>query len=142
METDDFKIKKMTRGTKPFKKRLFRDLKKYTESKAGPLRVRELVLSVVGKRGKSAGGLVGVTYWNALFIDILWVDGKYRGFGLGRMLVERAEMEARQRGCALAHVNTHSLQAPGFYRKMGYKVFGRLRGLPKGQSDYHFYKKL
>jgi ribosomal protein S18 acetylase RimI-like enzyme len=112
------------------------------EAKGGPFHNKELVLVVRGKKGEWGGGLVGLTYWNALFIDLLWVEEKYRGRGLGRQLMDRAESEARQKGCTFAHVNSHSLQAPGFYKKLGYKVFGKLKGYPKGLVVYHFCKKL
>jgi GNAT superfamily N-acetyltransferase len=137
-----FKIKKLTRKTKSFKKRLAKRLRAYTQAKGGPFHEKEMVLGVAGEKGKWAGGLVGLTYWNVLYVDLLWVEAKYRKRGVGRQLLERAELEARQKGCTLAHVNTHSLQAPDFYRKMGYKVYGKLRGFPKGQSGYSFYKKL
>jgi GNAT superfamily N-acetyltransferase len=114
MIPDNFNIKKLTHKTKPFRKRLSSKLKAFTEAKTGPLHLKDLTLSVNGKGGKLIGGLLGLTYWNTVFIDILWAEPKYRGLGLGRQLMEQAETEARLRGCTLAHLSTHSLQAPGF----------------------------
>jgi hypothetical protein len=37
-----------------------------------------------------------------------------------------AEGRAVERGCHSAWVDTFSFQAPGFYRKLGYEVFGEL----------------
>ncbi len=142
MKNEEFKVEKLSGKTKSFKKRLSGELRAYTQAKVGPFRFKEFSLSLKGKGGKWAGGLIGCTYWNIMFIDTLWVDRKYRGQGLGRQLVERAEEEGRKKKCTLAHVSTHSLQAPGFYRKMGYKVYGKLKGFPKRTSAYFFYKKL
>lgn len=142
MNKENFNIEKVRGNSKAFKKRLGKRLKEYTEAKGGPFRQKEIAFVVTTKNGKWVGGLFGLTYWNALFIDLLWVEGKYRGRGLGLQLMDQAENEARQRGCAFAHVNSHSLQAPGFYRKLGYKVFGKLTGFPKGQMAYSFCKKL
>ena len=142
MKAEDFKIKKLTRNTRSFRKRLSKELRAHTQAKAGPFHFKEFSLSLMGKGGKWAGGLIGCTYWNSLFIDVLWVDRKYRGLGLGRQLVEWAEREARKKNCTLAHLSTHSLQSPGFYRRLGYKVFGQLKGYPKKTSAYYFFKKL
>src|ERR1700691_3547809 len=99
MEIQNFKTEKIQEKAKGFKKRIGKRLKEYMEAKGGPFRDKELVLVVRGKKGEWGGGLVGLTYWNALFVDLLWVEDKYRGRGLGRQLMERAESEARQKGC-------------------------------------------
>ncbi len=142
MKTTTYQINKLLGKTKAFKEHLTRELRAYTESKAGPFHAREINLRVKGKRDQMIGGLSAVKYWNCLFVDKLWVDDKHRKQGLGKRLLEKAEAEARKLGCKISHLNSHSLQAPGFYRKMGYKVFGRLKLYPKGQSVYHFFKKL
>jgi GNAT superfamily N-acetyltransferase len=49
-----------------------------------------------------------------------------RGTGIGRALIGAAERRALERGCHSAWVDTFSFQAPGFYRKLGYKPFGEL----------------
>ncbi|MCZ8520696.1 MULTISPECIES: GNAT family N-acetyltransferase [Paenibacillus] len=90
--------------------------------------------------GKLAGGLLGRTYRFAVYIEILWVDEKYRGQGLGARLMKAAEEEAVRRGCRLMHLDTFSFQAPDFYRKLGFEVFGELAGFPDGAVRY-FLKK-
>jgi GNAT superfamily N-acetyltransferase len=71
-------------------------------------------------------GLGGETYSGWLFIRYLWVRDALRGKGIGRELMGGAEGRAVERGCHSAWVDTFSFQAPGFYRKLGYEVFGEL----------------
>jgi hypothetical protein len=39
-------------------------------------------------------------------------------------------------------LNTHSLQAPGFYARFGYREGGRTPGYPHGHDDIHLFKQL
>ena len=55
-----------------------------------------------------------------------------RGAGFGRQLVGRAEQEAIVRGCQGAWLETFSFQAPGFYERLGYRVFAVLEDNPPG----------
>lgn len=56
--------------------------------------------------GEIAGGLVGMTFWGWLHIELLWVREDLRHAGHGRRLVEEAEGEARRRGCRRAFLST------------------------------------
>jgi len=76
--------------------------------------------------GNIAAGLAGETYAGWLFVRYLWVSDDLRGQGVGRELIEKAEGRALERGCHSAWLDTFSFQAPGFYRKLGYEVFGEL----------------
>jgi len=78
-------------------------------------------------------GLAGETYCGWLFVKYLWVSDGLRGRGVGRELMARAEVLARERGCHSAWLDTFSFQAPGFYEKLGYQEFGRLDYPP----DHH-----
>ena len=78
-------------------------------------------------------GLAGQTYCGWLFVQHLWVSEGLRGRGVGRNLMARAEVLARERGCHSAWLDTFSFQAPGFYEKLGYQEFGRLDYPP----DHH-----
>ena len=83
-------------------------------------------------RREVVGGLVGQIFLGWLFIELLWVSDAYRGRGFGLKIMRTAEKEARRRGIKNAYVDTFSFQAPDFYRKLGYREFGRLKNFPLG----------
>jgi len=68
------------------------------------------------------------------------VHEDWRGGGVGAALVARAENEAVAAGCRFAHVDTMAYQAPRFYQKLGYVVFGEL-GPYNGQFTRYYLKK-
>ena len=91
--------------------------------------------------GRIVAGLAGETYCGWLFVRYLWVSEGLRGRGVGRDLMVRAEVLARERGCHSAHLDTFSFQARGFYEKLGYKEFGRL-DYPPGHHKHFMRKRL
>jgi GNAT superfamily N-acetyltransferase len=92
--------------------------------------------------GELRAGLDGFTWGGYGMIDWLWVAEPERGNGLGRRLVQSAEREAAARGCTVMRVNTHSFQAPGFYRKLGYDEVGFAAGAPSMHGEFFFAKVL
>ncbi len=103
---------------------------------------RELNIFVSDKNGEVLGGLLGATYWGWLYVSMLWLDESLRGEGLGTQLLTMAEIEAENRGCQHAHLDTMDFQALPFYQKLGYTVFGQLDDLPLGHTRYFLQKKL
>lgn len=92
--------------------------------------------------GTVMGGLLGGSWWNWLYISILWVHDDLRGQDFGTDLMRTAEQEALKRGCHSAFVDTHSFQALPFYLKLGYEIFGELEDFPPGQTRYFLKKRL
>jgi hypothetical protein len=45
----------------------------FNAAQAGPLNERRIVLSVRDSIDELIGGLVGWTFWNTLFVELLWV---------------------------------------------------------------------
>lgn len=90
------------------------------------------------------GGLTGRT--NAiprwLEISILWVDEEARRHGLGARLVAWAEREAAERNCQFARLATSDYQAPTFYARLGYTLYGTLDDCPPGETVYYYRKPL
>ena len=92
--------------------------------------------------GQLIAGLEGFTWGGYAMIEWLWVADAERGNGLGRRLVESAEREAAARGCAVVRVNTHTFQAPEFYRRLGYEEIGFASDAPVAHGEVFFAKRL
>jgi GNAT superfamily N-acetyltransferase len=84
--------------------------------------------------GEIVGGLTGATMFSYLHVESLFVPESMRGTGLGRKILAEAEAEAVRRGCHGVWVNTYTFQAPGFYERLGYSVFGIVEECPPGHS--------
>jgi GNAT superfamily N-acetyltransferase len=96
---------------------------------------------VIKDDGKVVAGLNAFLYsWKILHIDILFVDEKYRGKGLGTRLLNHVENEARTMGSTLSHLDTFDFQAKDFYLKHGYEIFGILEDCPPGHKRYYLKK--
>lgn len=120
---------------------ILRGLRAYSAAQAGD--ARWTPLTIVAREGRRiVGGLKGHTHWDWLFVALLWLDESRRGGGLGSKLLRLAEQEARRRGCRRAWLDTFSFQAPAFYKKMGYREFGRLRDYPRGHTRHFFTRQL
>ena len=94
------------------------------------------------ENGDVIGGILGGTYWGWMYVDILWVQENHRRRGLGSNLLQKAEEEARRRGCHHVHLDTMSWQAPDFYKKHGYEIIGVLPDIPNGNQKYLLMKAL
>lgn len=101
-------------------------------------------LYVLQEKDTVIGGLIGRTHaipeW--LEISVIWVAETWRQHGIGRQLIQLAEVEAKSRGCHYVRLATSTNQAPGFYLKLGYRIYGRLENCPPGETVYYFYKQL
>ena len=101
-----------------------------------------LVISARDEAGEIVGGLVGLTGWHWLHVDMLWVDEAHRGAGVGRCVLRAAEAEARGRGVRYVDLDTFDFQARPFYEREGYVVFGVLEEFPPGHTRFFMKKDL
>ncbi|MBD2434092.1 MULTISPECIES: GNAT family N-acetyltransferase [Fischerella] len=115
---------------------------KFNSSRASEGNYKHLVIFLRDSDDHIVGGLIGETYWQWLYVDVLWVHELFRGEGYGDILLATAEQEAVKRGCQYAYLDTFSFQAPEFYRKRGYVVFGELPNFPQGYSRFFLKKEL
>jgi ribosomal protein S18 acetylase RimI-like enzyme len=88
------------------------------------------------------GGVLGDVWSGWLHISYLWIDTPFRDQGFGSRLLRAAESYVRERGCLNVCLETHSFQAPAFYQKHGYEIFGTLPDFPLGHAKYFLRKRL
>jgi GNAT superfamily N-acetyltransferase len=100
------------------------------------------VLVKDSQTGKVLGGLTGRTSLGLMFVDLFHLPASLRGSGLGSRILRMAEEEAKRRGCKAAVLYTISFQAPDFYRRHGWDVFGEIPCDPPGTSRIFMRKQL
>jgi GNAT superfamily N-acetyltransferase len=114
----------------------------YNAQQAGDDKPKPVCYVLLGPGQEIVGGVIGIVYWDWFAIELMWVQEGLRGRGYGHQLLTLAEDEARERGARNAHLDTFSFQAPGFYEKHGYRVFGELHDFPAGHKRYYLAKEL
>jgi GNAT superfamily N-acetyltransferase len=92
--------------------------------------------------GSIDGGLWGRSYYHWLYIDLLAVPERLRGQGLGAELLRRAEAGAQAQGCVGVWLCTYSFQAPTFYPRRGYSLFGEIADYPTPHRRLFLSKRL
>ena len=113
----------------------------YNEQKAGNDNAQRICFVVQGPDKEIVGGVIGALYWDWLYVDLMWLKDEFRGHGYGHRLLTHLEDEAKKRGAKKAYLDTFSFQAPGFYKKQGYKIFGELKDFPVGHQRYFLTKE-
>jgi GNAT superfamily N-acetyltransferase len=119
---------------------LVQGLREYNRSKIGDLHREVIACFAKDDAGDVVGGIHGAIVWDWLRIDLLWVDDRYRGLGIGRILMEKAESYAQSIGVSRFRVETASFQSLGFYLKLGYQIYGELEDFPPSQTNYYLKK--
>jgi len=114
----------------------------YNEAEAGDDNTRHVCFVLKDETDTIVGGIIGAVYWNWFYVDLMWLRAELRNQGYGSRLLELAENEARAQGAVFAYLDSFSFQAPGFYEKFGYEVFGRLDDFPPGHNRYFLKKAL
>ena len=120
-----------------------RGLGAHNQAQIGPRNPQPVTLSLRDDTGTIVGGLVGELKWEWLYVDLFWIDASQRGQGHGEAMLAQAEQIAREHGARGVFLATMSIQAPGFYPRMGYRECGRMEDYPvAGERLHHFVKTL
>jgi GNAT superfamily N-acetyltransferase len=115
----------------------------HNDKAAGPSGARPLAVLIQDpETGKPVGGLWGRTVYDWLFVELFVVPEAFRGHGVGSDILSQAEDIARARGCIGLWLDTYAFQAPGFYSRQGYELFGTIDDHPRGQHRFFFKKSL
>jgi GNAT superfamily N-acetyltransferase len=129
------------KAMRAYNRELFKAMSAYNKAATGKPDYRALAVTIRDK-GKIVGGLVAETYWGWMYVNALWVSEKHRSKGWGTKLMQTAEAEARKRGMHNVWLESFTFQAPGFYGRLGYREFGRLKGFPAGHDRIYLTKAL
>ena len=119
-----------------------RGIAHYNKQQAGDDKFQRLCFVLHAPDQEVVGGVLGEVYFDWLYVDLLWVKDELRGEGYGYRLMELLEDEARKLGAKNAYLDTFSFQAPDFYKRQGYQVFGELQDFPTGHQRYFLTKQL
>jgi len=92
--------------------------------------------------GAILAGVSGYTWGGVCFVSYLWVAEEHRGNGTGSALLRTAEQHAKDKGCMVALLSTHSFQSPNFYARMGYEYQASVKDHPVGHSNVFYAKRL
>ncbi|WP_296384004.1 GNAT family N-acetyltransferase [Reyranella sp.] len=114
----------------------------YNVEQSGIRDYKPLAVLVKGAAGQTIGGISGRSSLGLLFLDLVYLPKTVRGGGLGSRLLAMAEEEGRKRGCKRAVLYTISFQAPDFYKRHGWRVFGEIPCDPPGTSRIFMTKEL
>jgi GNAT superfamily N-acetyltransferase len=117
-------------------------LHQFNFAATGLTQVNSVTLLVRDAGGAIQGGVLGYVWGEWLHITEFWLADACRGHGLGSRLLERAELEASRVGARGVFLSTFDFQAPEFYKRRGYEVYGALTGYPPGHTEYHLRKML
>ena len=90
-------------------------------------------LNAKDEEGNRVGGFRGEIYFHWLFVNVLFVEERERGKGVGARLLSEGEARAKANGALRSRLDTFEWQAPGFYLKHGY------RELLKIPNYYQYY---
>lgn len=114
----------------------------FNHQHAGDDRPQRLCFVLKVPDGAIVGGVIGIVYWDWLAVDLLYLPEELRGQGYGSQLLTVIEEEGRRRGARHVHLDTFSFQAPEFYQRHGYRIFGELSDFPPGHTRYYLTKEL
>ena len=115
---------------------------RYGEQSGVTLRYDAFCFAAEDRNGKIMGAVTGRAYYNEVHIGDLIVEEKYRGRGVGSRLVSTVEETYKGKGYDVITLTTFGFQAPGFYKKLGFKTeFVRENRDPK-LSKYFLRKDL
>lgn len=117
-------------------------LRGYNRAHAAPAAEATLTVVLRDEEGRTVGGLIGVSAYDWLIVELVFVPEEMRAQGVGTALLARAEEAARARGCKGMWLDTFSFQARGFYEKLGFELFGAVEDHPIGAARYFLKKTL
>ncbi len=113
---------------KPETGELSRDLMEflnhYARETIGETAAEDFQFAARDDDGNLLGGVTGRVSHGVLSVQLLAISPRARRAGLGARLLQTLENAAREQGATVARLDTLEFEAPDFYQKMGYQIFG------------------
>lgn len=117
-------------------------LQNFNTQHAGEEGFQRICYALRSSTEEIVGGALGEMYWGWFHLDLMWVKEELRGHGYGHRLLLMIEQDAKKRGAKSVFLDTFSFQAPDFYLRHGYHVFGELADFPPGFQRFFLTKAL
>lgn len=93
-------------------------------------------------QGQVVAALLAAVFYRGYNLQLLWVREDFRGRGLGRRLLDAAEQQAQAHRCTVIFGFSFGFQAPDYYTRAGYRVFGVIEDYPAGYNCHFLSKRL
>jgi GNAT superfamily N-acetyltransferase len=116
-------------------------LNQYADEHIGPQSASSFQFAARDDVGNLLGGVTGRLAHGVLSVQLLALAPGARRAGLGAQLLKTLETAAIDQGATVARVDTLEFEAPDFYQKQGYKIFGIIGDLV-GRRQYFLSKSL
>ncbi len=120
---------------------LGKKLNDYNSDNVALARKQPLSVLLHDDDGALVAGLSGETAWGWLFVRWLWVDKPLWGQGIAGTLLDKAEAEAKARGCIGSHIDTFNPRAAAVYKRQGYETFGEIKEYVADQTRTYLQKR-
>ncbi|MBU5314034.1 GNAT family N-acetyltransferase [Tissierella carlieri] len=102
----------------------------------------DLSYCIENENGECIAGIVASRDMDCITVDYLFVDDAYRKNGYGSELLIHLEEQAIRLHVKRIILNTFGFQAPAFYEKQGYQLFGKIEPCFSDYGQYFFKKEL
>ncbi|MDE7212970.1 MAG: GNAT family N-acetyltransferase [Anaeroplasmataceae bacterium] len=83
-----------------------------------------------------------VTAFKILYVSTVYVDGRYRLKGYGKMLLQEMERRAKLLGVNTIRLDTFDWQGKEFYQAMGYEIVGSYKNDIDHYEEFFFLKRI
>jgi GNAT superfamily N-acetyltransferase len=121
---------------------LSRKIVEFNQKHWGDVKKEPLAVTFRDGDDQIVAGASGVAFGQWLMIERLWVDEVCRGQGIGQVLLNELEAQAKTRKCIYAFVDTLEFQAKPFYEKLGYKLVFKQSHYPVDGARFYLTKRL
>lgn len=89
------------------------------------------------------GGITGWIGYDFTILEAIWVEKSYQKNGLGKMLLDKLEKEARDNNCRRILTSTNNVSnSLGFWIKNGFEVLHKVETKETGFTIYYLQKTL